>query len=61
MYYNDNYNPNRKYQLVIMTEEGKCHCVGPIHTWDEIQQVVKEMRELYETHGITHHVGFREV
>lgn len=49
------------YQLVIMVEEGKCYFSGRLYDWEGIQNAVKEMRELYEKHGVTHNVGYREV
>ena len=53
--------PKKEYQLVIMHEDGMTYCVGPLYDWNGIQEAVKEIRELYEKHGITHHVGFRKV
>lgn len=61
MHWDNDYNPDRKYQLVIMTDEGKCYCVGRIYDWEDIQEAIKELRELYEKHGVTHHVGYRKV
>lgn len=52
---------SKQYQLVIMHEDGKCYCAGRLYDWNGIQNAVKEMRELYEKHGVTHHVGYREV
>jgi hypothetical protein len=55
-------NGNKKqYQLVIMHEDGMTYCVGRIYDWNEVQKAAKEIRELYAKHGVTHHVGFREV
>ena len=51
----------KQYQLVIMHEDGMTYCVGRIYNWNEVQEAAKEIRELYEKHGVTHHVGFREV
>lgn len=51
----------KQYQLVIMTEEGRTYYVGKLYDWNGIQEAVKEMRELYYKHGITDHVGYREV
>ena len=51
----------KQYQLVIMTDEGRTYCAGKLYDWNEIQEAVKEMRELYYKHGITYHVGYREV
>lgn len=51
----------KQYQLVIMTEEGRCSFSGRLYNWEEVQEAVKEMRELYAKHGVTHHVGYREV
>lgn len=50
-----------KYQLVVMTEEGMTYFVGKLYDWNGIQIAVKEVRELYEKHGVTHHVGYRKV
>ena len=50
-----------KYQLVIMMEDGKTYCVGRLYDWNGIQEAMKEIRELYAKHGVTHHVGYREV
>lgn len=61
MNWNNDYNPDVRYQLVIMTEEGKCYCVGRLYDWEDIKEAVKELRDLYEKHGVTHHVGYREV
>ena len=58
----DSENGNKKhYQLVIMDENGKVSFHGCLYDWDEIQQAVKEISELYAKHGIIHHVGYREV
>lgn len=55
-------NRNKKqYQLVIMHEDGMTYCVGRLYDWDGIQKAVKEVRDLYYKHGVTHHVGYREV
>jgi len=51
----------KQYQLVVMTEEGMTYCVGKLYDWNGIQEAVKEVRELYYKHGVTHHVGYREV
>ena len=51
----------RKYQLVIMTKDGKTYINGPLHDWNGIQNAVTEIRKLYENHGVTHHVGYLEV
>lgn len=61
MHWNDEYDNSKKCQLVIMTEEGKCYCVGRLYDWEDIHKAVREVRELYEKHGVTHHVGYREV
>jgi hypothetical protein len=53
--------PKKQYQLVIMTEEGKAHRCGKLYDWNGIQEAVKEVRELYAKHGVTHHVGYMEV
>jgi hypothetical protein len=60
----DHYYENaskKEYQLVIMHEDGMTYCVGRLYSWDEVQEAVKEIRELYAKHGVTHHVGFRKV
>ena len=49
------------YQLVIMVENGKTYVNGPLHDWNGIQKAIEEVRELYESHGIKHHVGYLEV
>ena len=51
----------KKYQLVIMAEDGKTYLTGRLYDWDGIQDAVREVRNLYEKHGVTHHVGYREV
>lgn len=61
MHWSNEYSGDRRYQLVIMTEEGKCYCVGRLYDFEDVQNAVKEMRDLYEKHGINHHVGYREV
>lgn len=61
MHWNDNYSSGKQYQIVIMTEEGRCHFSGKLYDYNGIQAAVKEMRDLYEKHGVTHHVGYREV
>lgn len=53
--------PKKQYQLVIMHEDGQTYFCGKLYGWDGIQEAVKEVRELYEKHGVTHHVGFKEV
>ena len=60
--YGYNSNENKKqYQLVIMMDDGMTYCVGRLYDWNKVQKAAKEIRELYGKHGITHHVGFREV
>ena len=51
----------KQYQLVVMTEEGMTYCVGRLYDWNGIQEAIKEIRNLYYKHGVTHHVGYREV
>lgn len=51
----------KQYQLVIMMEDGHTYFTGRLYDWNGIQEAVKEVRELYEKHGVTHHVGYREV
>lgn len=51
----------KKYQLVIMMEDGYTSFSGRLYNGNEIEEAVKEMRELYAKHGVTHHVGYREV
>lgn len=51
----------KKYQLVIMMEDGYTTFSGRLYNASEIQEAVKEMRELYAKYGVTHHVGYREV
>lgn len=53
--------PQKRYQLVIMAEEGKCYCMSKFYDFENVQKAMREVRELYEKHGITHHVGYREV
>lgn len=58
-YYNN--EPKKQYQLVVMHEDGMTYFVGRLYDFEGIQKAVKELRELYAKHGITHHVGYREV
>lgn len=64
MHWDYDYEPHtqgKQYQLVIMAEDGMTYCVGRLYDWNGIQEAVKELRELYEKHGVAHHVGYREV
>ena len=51
----------KKYQLVIMSENGCTEFGFRFYDWEGIQMAVKETRNLYEKHGISSHVGYREV
>lgn len=64
MYPRDSYYTTeikKKYQLVVMTEDGRTYRTGRLYDWDGIQEAVMEVRELYAKHGVTHHVGYMEV
>lgn len=61
MHWEDNYSREKQYQLVIMADDGKCYCVGRLYDWEGIQNAVSEIKDLYEKHGVSHHVGYREV
>lgn len=64
MYPRDSYyttETEKKYQLVVMTEDGHTYRTGRLYDWNGIQEAVREVRELYEKHGVTHHVGYMEV
>ncbi len=51
----------KKYQLVIMAESGETYFTSRLYDWSGVQDAMREVRELYAKHGVTHHVGYREV
>jgi hypothetical protein len=51
----------KTYQMVVMTEDGTTYLVGRLYDLNGVQKAVKEIRELYRKHGVTHHVGYMEV
>lgn len=60
--YNCNSCPNKKkYQLVIMDEEGKTTYGRTFDTWSETFEAMIELRNIYTKNEINHHVGYREV
>lgn len=60
-YYDCSVMKAKKYQLIIMTEDGRCTFSHQTYNWDELHEAMREMRVLYAKHGVTHHVGYREV
>ena len=51
----------KKYQLIIMDESGKATYGKTFDTWNEIFEVMMELRNTYAKMEINHHVGYREV
>lgn len=51
----------RKYQLVIMVADGATTLGRIYDSFTEAHEAMIELRVLYAKHGVTHHVGYREV
>ena len=51
----------KRYQLVIMDEQGKTTYGKTFDTWSEIFDAMIELRNTYAKMEINQHVGFREV
>ena len=51
----------KKYQLVIMDEQGKTTYGHTFGTWSETFDAMMELRNIYAKYNINHHVGYREV
>ena len=50
-----------KYRIVVLVPEGKV-TVGRFYSnWEELQEAIKGLREIYAKHGINHYVGYIEV
>ena len=50
-----------KYRIVVMVPEGKVTVGRFYNTWEELQEAMKGLRDLYAKNGIPHHVGYIEV
>lgn len=56
------YNSNsKKYQLVVMDEEGKTTLGRICDSFEEVHDAMIELRVLYAKHEIHYHVGYMEV
>ena len=53
-------NP-KKYQLVVMDEEGKTTLGRICDSFEEVHDAMIELRVLYAKHEIHYHVGYMEV
>lgn len=51
----------KKYQLVIMDEDGKTTYGKTFTSWNETFEAMIELRNTYAKMEINQHVGFREV
>lgn len=51
----------KKYQLVIMDEDGKTTYGKTFESWKETFEAMIELRNVYAKMKINHHVGYREV
>ena len=51
----------KKYQLIIMDEDGKATYGKTFDSWNEIFKAMIELRNVYAENNINHHVGYREV
>ena len=51
----------KKYQLVIMDEQGKTTYGYIFDTWSETFDAMMKLRNIYAQYNINHHVGYREV
>ena len=51
----------KKYQLVIVDEQGKTTYGHTFATWDETFNAMMELRKIYVKYDIKHHVGYREM
>lgn len=51
----------KKYQLVIMDEQGKTTYGYTFDSWNETFDAMIELRNIYAKYNINHHVGYREV
>ena len=66
MKWNDNYCGDctynaKKYQLVIVDEDGKTTYGKTFTSWSETFEAMMELRNVYAKMEINQHVGFREV
>ena len=51
----------KKYQLVIMDEDGKATYGKTFKSWSETFEAMIELRNIYAKMEINYHVGYREV
>jgi hypothetical protein len=51
----------KKYQIVIMDENGNATYGKTFNSWNEIFDAMIELRNTYAKMEIYHHVGYKEV
>ena len=51
----------KKYQLIIMDEDGKATYGKTFESWNDVFYAMIELRNTYAKMEINHHVGYREV
>ena len=54
-------NVNKEYRIVVMDADGKVSVGRKFNNWDELNEAVTELRNLYAKHGVPHQVGYMEV
>lgn len=51
----------RKYQIIIMSINGETFLGRIYNSWEEIHEVMIELRVLYAKNEVNHHVGYLKV